>query len=149
MPVKAQPRLNFTGVDIHSVNVTIYNPYVDAEIRHTIIPRILLDYAKPDYFKIIMEVNIESDDFFKIDVSLSGQFILNMKADEEHRKVFMHVNAPAILFPYVRSFISTITANLGSSTGTITIPPQIFKGDIEIINGENPVDDTSVEAEIE
>jgi preprotein translocase subunit SecB len=149
MPVKNQSRLNFTGVDIHSVNVMIYNPYVNAEIKHIIIPKILLDNDKPDYFRIIMDVNIESEDFFKIDVSLSGQFILNMEAEDEHKKVFMHVNAPAILFPYVRSFISTLTANLGSSTGTITIPPQIFKGDIEIIDGENPVEDNSISTEIE
>jgi len=140
MAVKNQPRLNFTGVDVHSVNVNIDSPYVDAEIKHTIIPKILLDDEKPDYFKIIMEVNIEAEGFFKIDVSLSGQFILNMDADDEHKKVFMHVNAPAILFPYVRSFISTMTANFGSSTGTITIPPQIFKGDIEIINDNSTTD---------
>jgi preprotein translocase subunit SecB len=144
MSVKNQPRLNFTGVDIHSVHVTILNRYVDAEIRHTIIPKISLDKDRPDYFKIIMEVNLESDNFFKIDVSLSGNFILNMEAEDEHKKIFMHTNAPAILFPYVRSFISTLTANLGSPTGTIIIPPQVFKGDIEIINGDKlNIDDST------
>jgi len=64
MAVNNQPRLNFTGVDIHSVNVVIYNPYGDAEIKHTIIPKISLDDLKPDYFRIIMDVNIEADGFF-------------------------------------------------------------------------------------
>jgi preprotein translocase subunit SecB len=140
MAVKNQSRLNFTSVDIHSVNVDILNTYIDSEIKYTILPKISLDDEKHDYFKIIMDVSIESNGFFRIDVSLSGQFILNMEEGDEHKKVFMHINAPAILFPYVRSFISTLTANLGSSTGTITIPPQVFNGDIETINPRETTD---------
>lgn len=136
MPVNNQPRLNFTGVDILTVNVIVYSPYIDAEIRHTIIPKICLDSEKPDYFKIIMDVDIQAEGFFKIKVSLSGQFILNMEAEDEYKNIFMNVNAPAILFPYVRSFISTLTSNFGSSMGTITIPPQVFKGEIEIVDND-------------
>jgi preprotein translocase subunit SecB len=139
MAVKNQPRLNFKGVDVHSVNVLIFNQYSDAEIKQTIVPKISLAIDKPENFTIIMDVNLEAEGFFKIDVSLLGHFILNLDAQDEHKKIFMHTNAPAIMFPYVRSFISTLTANLGSSTGTIIIPPQVFKGDIDFVSGQEPV----------
>jgi preprotein translocase subunit SecB len=136
MSVKNQPRLNFKGVEIHFVKVNVYNKYVDTELTHTIIPKIILDGEKSDNFKILMDVNLEAENSFKIEVALTGTFILNLDSDDGLKKIFMHQNAPAILFPYVRSFISTITANLGSKIGTIIIPPQAFMGDIEVIGGE-------------
>ncbi|WP_179415376.1 protein-export chaperone SecB [Mucilaginibacter sp. E4BP6] len=142
MSVTNQPRLNFTGTDIQSVNIVVLKKYADAgaEIRQTIIPKIWLDHEKPENFKILMDVTVESDSFFKIELSLSGSFILNTEATDEHNKIFMHTNAPAILFPYVRSFISTITANMGANAGTIIIPPQVFKGgDIEVVNGQEEI----------
>jgi preprotein translocase subunit SecB len=140
MSVTNQPRLNFTGTDIHSVNITVLKKYADtnADIKQSIIPKILLDHENPENFKILMDVIVEARTYFKIKLSLSGSFILNTEADDDHNKIFMHTNAPAILFPYVRSFISTLTANMGANAGTIIIPPQVFKGgDIEIIN---PID---------
>jgi preprotein translocase subunit SecB len=141
MSVTNQPRLNFTGVDILSVNVLVHKKYADADIRQNIIPKIWLDHECPENFKILMDVSVEASDYFKIEISLSGSFILNTEAEDEHNKIFMHTNAPAILFPYVRSFISTLTANLGANAGTIIIPPQVFKGDIEIVNGQETVTD--------
>jgi preprotein translocase subunit SecB len=138
MPVQNQPRLNFTGIDVHSVHLDIENPYTDAEITNTIIPKLFLPKDTPDNFDIIMDISLESKGFFKINVSLSGKFILNLEAEDEHRNIFMHQNAPAILFPYVRSFISMLTSNLGSTCGTIIIPPQVFKGEIEVID-ENEI----------
>ena len=37
------------------------------------------------------------------------------------------------MFPYIRSFISTLTANLGNVTGPLTIPIQFFNGVLEEI----------------
>lgn len=137
MAVTNQPRLNFTGADVQSVNIIVHKKYSDSEadIRQSIIPKIWLDHDAPEKFKILMDVTVEADNYFKIEVTLNGSFILNTESNDEQIKIFMHTNAPAILFPYVRSFISTITANLGANAGTIIIPPQVFKGgDIEIVN---------------
>lgn len=38
------------------------------------------------------------------------------------------------MFPYIRSFITTLTANLGDVTGTLTIPTQFFKGELKEID---------------
>lgn len=128
MGVTNQPRLNFVGVDISSIHVEVQNQYTNAEIKHSILPKIILPKNLPDNFKVVMDVHIESEGYFNIKTIISGLFILNMEMEDKHRDTFMHLNAPAILFPYVRSFISTLTSNLGSSMGTIIIPPRYLKG---------------------
>jgi hypothetical protein len=40
------------------------------------------------------------------------------------------------MFPYVRSFISTFTGNLGAVMNRILLPTRFFKGDLEIIQDE-------------
>lgn len=62
-----------------------------------------------------------------------GTFELKGDFDEKTKKSFVNINAPAIMFPYLRSFISTLTSNLGNVTGTLTIPTQFFKGELEEI----------------
>jgi preprotein translocase subunit SecB len=47
------------------------------------------------------------------------------------KKVFVDINAPAIMFPYVRAFITTLTTNLGNVTSPLIIPTQFFKGELE------------------
>jgi len=47
------------------------------------------------------------------------------------KKVFVNINAPAIMFPYVRAFITTLTTNLGNVTSPLIIPTQFFKGELE------------------
>jgi preprotein translocase subunit SecB len=46
----------------------------------------------------------------------------------------MNINAPAIMFPYIRAFISNLTSNLGNIIQTITLPPYFFGKEIEILN---------------
>lgn len=48
---------------------------------------------------------------FSMNVSITGHFELN-EISMEKREVFAEVNAVAILFPYIRSLISTFTANV-------------------------------------
>jgi len=41
------------------------------------------------------------------------------------------------MFPYVRSFITTLTSNLGDVTGSLVIPTQFFQGDLPEFTTEN------------
>ena len=86
-----------------------------------------------DYFKIIQEIKLSSDKYFSLFILAVGTFELKANLDEKIRKSFININAPAIMFPYIRSFISTLTANLGNVTGPLTIPTQFFKGELEEI----------------
>ena len=53
--------------------------------------------------------------------------------NDKEIKPFIDINAPAIMFPYVRAFLSTLTANLGAGFPPIILPPQIFQGELEVL----------------
>ncbi len=76
-----------------------------------------------------LELNVEK--YFSLTLVAVGTFELDSELDDVLRKGFVNSNAPAIMFPYVRSFISTLTANMGNSVGTIVIPTQLFTRELE------------------
>ena len=75
----------------------------------------------PDVFKL----NLRSVGYFE----LSQEILENPNIKEQ----LINTNAPAIVFPYIRSFISMFTANLGTIP-SLTIPTQFFKGKLEEFN---------------
>lgn len=139
MSVETQPKLEFLGFEIKEVAYSIVKPYNKGNISVSINPKLVihgktaLEFEK---FEVLMDVKVFSEGSFEITVSLVGDFLLNLQPEDLIRENLMQQNAPAILFPYVRSFISTLTANLGGAIGTLVIPPQMFKGKIEIISSE-------------
>lgn len=62
----------------------------------------------------IFENAFENNYPFFMNISLTGIFELN-NVEIEKREVFAEVNAVAILFPYVRSLVSSFTANANVS----------------------------------
>jgi preprotein translocase subunit SecB len=134
MDIKVQPILKFQGVDIVNVNVNLINPFNQDEkpkIDLKVIPKVFYPDNSPNDFTIIIDLNVGADDFFNISVVAFGRFSLNRLAKESDLKPFIDINAPAILFPYVRAFLSTLTANLGAGFPPIILPPQIFEGELE------------------
>lgn len=134
MDVKIQPILKFQGIDIVNVNVTLLNPINlddQPKIDLTIIPKVFYPENSPNEFTIIVDLKIEAKDFFNIAIVAFGRFNLNKSAIEPEAKPFIDINAPAIMFPYVRSFLSTLTANLGAGFPPITLPPHFFQGELE------------------
>lgn len=57
---------------------------------------------------------------FSLNMSIEGEFEV-LAEDEEQKYHFTHKNAVAILFPYVRSLISTYTAN--ANVPPLILPP--------------------------
>ena len=138
MEVKQQPRMTFHGVDILNVKFDSTKMFVsngDEKIDIETNPRVFYPSDTPNHFKIIMDVNLKVNDYFTLEILGIGNFELENIAEEAEKKNFVNINAPAIMFPYVRSFITTFTANLGGSTGALMIPVHFFSGDLEeIIN---------------
>lgn len=65
-------------------------------------------------FKLLFDVNIkDKNESLNIDISAQGFFDFNKGLSEGEMDTFFNVNAPAILFPYVRAYISTLTALSG------------------------------------
>lgn len=84
-----------------------------------------------------VEVNDENNKF-KINIRTSAQFDFDEIPVDEKSFSFFTVNAPAIVFPYIRAYISNLTTLSGLST--ITLPTlnlsemsKVLKDNIDII----------------
>jgi preprotein translocase subunit SecB len=132
--VTDQIQLKFHGVDFPVINLKSENPFVQSPgniINIDIEPKVFYPTEQPDYFKIIQEVTLSSSNFFELFIISVGTFELKANVDVNLKKVFVDINAPAIMFPYVRAFITTLTTNLGNVTSPLIIPTQFFRGELE------------------
>ena len=135
MNTETQIKLKFHSVDFPIVNFQSKTHTVEnQEITIDIEPKVFIPKDFPDYFKIIQEVHIFAEEVFDLFIVAIGTFELKNIEDEKLRHNFITINAPAIMFPYIRSFVSTLTSNLGNVIGTLNIPPQLFKGELDIIS---------------
>jgi len=136
MEITQQPKLTFHGVEIAHLAVNFKQPFTnEGDIEAKISPKVVYSKENKNDFRIVMEVELEVENIFSISLFAIGSFkFAGEFPDVEQRKGFINLNAPAIMFPYIRSFISTLTANLGAITPTIVLPPYFFKGELEEFN---------------
>jgi len=134
MEVNQQTKLTFQGVDILNVNFNAFS-HREGELKIDIKcePKVFYPADDSNVFKIIMDIELRDERFFELALRAVGNFKLESEPNNDLRKLFVNSNAPAIMFPYIRSFISTLTANMGNVTGTLVIPTQFFKGELEEI----------------
>lgn len=140
MEIAVQPILKFHGVDIPSVNVDLKKHFnretEQPELELEIMPKVFYPEDSENEFTIIIDLKISSKDHFNIAIVAFGSFELNKSTTDLDSKTFINTNAPAIMFPYVRSFLSTLTSNLGSGILPIILPPHFFKGELEEFKAE-------------
>lgn len=71
-------------------------------------------------FNLFLGVTISNTDkTFNVDVEVVGYFTYSSEAGVEIINNYFFINAPAILFPYVRAYISSLTALSGYETVTL------------------------------
>ena len=139
MEVSNQPKLKFQGVNIINVKFSSEQPYDGStEINLNVDPKVFYPEKSSLDFKIFMEVSMKCEGFFNLNLLGIGSFMFDEKLQDENlKKTFINSNAPAIMFPYIRAFITTLTSNLGDVTGPLVIPTQFFKGEIEELTMDN------------
>lgn len=136
MEISNQPLLRFHSCDITNIQFDASRSKGENEdfsVDFNIVPKVFFPENYPDFFKIVMEVEVVGIEYFQLNLLAVGTFQLVNLSQENMRRNFVNANAPAIMFPYVRSFISTLTSNVGAAAIPITLPTQFFKGDLEII----------------
>lgn len=138
MEIKNQPKLAFLGVDVVEIDFKANNSYdqkspVDLNIQ----PKVFYPKNDKSSFRILMDVELIAKDFFDLKLLAIGNFSISGELNDQDKKSFVNKNAPAIMFPYVRAFISTLTSNMGRATGHLMIPTQFFKGDLEELAQED------------
>lgn len=132
MNAKPQPQLRFHGVEFPYINFNSHKRLdAEAEIEIEVMPKVFFPKAEPTIFKIVQDIKVFTKEQFELSIVGIGTFEISKDIDQELKDKFIQLNAPAIMFPYLRSFISTLTSNLGNVTGTLTIPPQFFSGTVE------------------
>lgn len=61
-------------------------------------------------FQLHLGVKIEDENnSFKIEIEAIANYIFDKKTEVENLNNFFYINAPALLFPYIRAYISTLT----------------------------------------
>jgi len=76
---------------------------------------------KSNEFKLYLGVKVEDEKkTFKAEIEAVGYFKFDPSQEEKILGNFFYINAPAILFPYIRAYISALT-NL-SGIETVTLP---------------------------
>jgi preprotein translocase subunit SecB len=72
------------------------------------------DDVEDNVFYIIFTFDIEHPKDFKLSAQYVSAFKTSEKIDDEFKNSeFTTINAPAIAFPFLRSFVATITLNSG------------------------------------
>jgi preprotein translocase subunit SecB len=134
METRTQPILQFEGVDIAEVKASQQQPYnakdESKNLNFHVSSKVFYPESNPLHFTIITELKVGIEGFFDISLVAFGRFSTNQTAKSSTMKPFIDVNAPAILFPYVRAFLSTLTSNMGTGIPPILLPPQIFAGEL-------------------
>ncbi len=83
-------------------------------------PRGIIDKSKGN-FQLSLGVLINDDgNNLKLEVDAIANFLFDKEVSAEMLDSYFYINAPAILFPYIRAYISTLT-NLSGST-PVTLP---------------------------
>lgn len=96
-------------------------PIESGEFSLNIIPRGVLDKTK-SIFTLVLSVNVKDENgSFDANVTLKGLFIFKKDDDELNLNNYFFVNAPAIMFPYVRSYIAALTSLSGIKTVNIPV----------------------------
>ena len=135
MEVTNQPRLSFQGVDIVNVSFNSISPPDESlNINLSCVPKVYFPVESKNRFNIVMDIKIVDEKYFELSLKAVGKFELSEDLTDELKKTFVNSNAPAIMFPYIRAFVTTFTSNLGKTIGTLWLPAQFFKGDLEEIH---------------
>jgi preprotein translocase subunit SecB len=142
MEVKEQLNLRFLGVDFINLSLTSFKPLekgINYHYDFNFDPKVFYPDDNKLVFTIVMNVVVSCKGFFEIGLAALGQFELSAEIKDDARKeMYVSGNAPAIMFPYVRAFLTTLTSNVGGIMGPVVLPPQFFNGKLEIIKHPNP-----------
>lgn len=153
MNIPEQPRLRFQGTETTRIEFNAFRAFSHtseseepASLELEVIPTVKFlqkpsTKSEEENFFIEYDVRVAREDFFELKLRIVAFFTrLNHAEDARNERLFL-ANAVAIGFPYVRAFISTLSANWGRGIPTLTLPPLLFEEDsIQIEYLEHPTD---------
>ena len=110
----------------------------EGEFQFKIHPSGIIHEQKKVY-ELILQVNVfEENKRFDANIKALGMFSFKDVTKLEDLSDYFYVNAPAIIFPYIRSYISALTALSGMETINL---PSIVMGSFKNELKKNTVSD--------
>lgn len=105
-------RIQFTDLDYR---VDTYDPKVTHELETSFGIGSSFTTDNKKAFAVNFDIKLKSaDDKFHLNLKATAHFSTEEDIDENFQKSsFVSINAPAIAFPYVRTYISNLTLNSG------------------------------------
>ena len=128
---KSPAKIRFSGIDIVELNFAAKRPFdentvIDLDVK----PQVFYPQDEPTSFRLLMNVKLHSEGFFTLNLRAIGHFDFSEELDLDSRKIMVDRNATAIMYPYVRAALATISSSFGQSLGTLHIPARFFAGEV-------------------
>ncbi|MBR8758996.1 protein-export chaperone SecB [Porphyromonas levii] len=115
-----------------NLNFDDYDKEDFGENRFELSYRVGRNKTESKEFIISFQVNLQGNNF-NLDLSIRFFFVTDQNITDEFKKSdFVKINAPAIAFPYVRSYISNLTMQSGYET--VVLPSINF---VKLVNNNN------------
>ena len=132
-------KLRFKGIDIVEVQFVAQRPFDQTTlIDLDVTPQVFYPEDEPTVFRLFMGVRLHAEEFFTFNLRAIGHFEFSEELNSVDRKAMVDRNAPAIMYPYIRAAVATISSSLGESLGTLHIPARFFSGEVpEIVSSPN------------
>lgn len=128
----------FLGYIVPEVSLEIKDPFFVAPIqKNEINVDIQHNFIKENnrFVEVVLRIKIRNtEESFRIALTMKGGFEASKEMSDEMFKQLYSINAPAVLFPYVRAYVSTLTAQAG-------VPPIILPLLNFTIKKEEPKDE--------
>tara|TARA_R110002050_G_scaffold300768_1_gene472373 strand:+ start:4731 stop:5150 length:420 start_codon:yes stop_codon:yes gene_type:complete len=115
-----QAPFRFKNFIIAESNIKIEPDTIANNIDINIEPKGII-FQEKKIFEIQLLILLKSEDGLEVSVKMIGFFEFKDVLQTENIGNYFYVNAPAIIFPYLRSYISALTALSGCKT--IILPP--------------------------
>lgn len=113
-------KFRFSGYQVLKSNISINEPSTISENLEIKFKRSSGINEKEYKYKLDLEVTIEDENkSLFIEVICNGFFEFDKDITDEERSIFFNTSAPAILFPYLRAYISTLTTLSGIQPVTL------------------------------
>lgn len=117
---KADLKFRYYRIGKSKIELDIKAPRIEGDTEISIInaTRRLSD----NEYEIELDTTVTNDSkTMDVQVSMTGYFDVNPDLDEEKKELLIKMNAPAIMFPYIRAYISSLTGLSGLAP--VIIPP--------------------------
>ena len=98
----------------------LYNRKPNKELNLSISSKGKIDKQLNCFFLEMQVLIDDSENNFEAEIIIVGVFSFKENINKDILDNYFYLNAPAILFPFIRSYIYTLTSHSG--IGTITLP---------------------------